>query len=308
MAMEVFIAAVADDAAPLSDAPYHEASDPAPDEVAGFVRASLDMSSERRIEVMAAMVEQAEDDLSLDFTSIFRRMLMDDDDQMVQLAVEGLWEIEDRWLVGELIELLRSERGPLVRASSAMALSRFPVLAEEGKIQRQDGELVYRVLMDSLEDEAEDLEVRRRCLESVAPFNTDDVKAYIRWAFDFEDQDLRSSSIFAMGRTGDFAWMPTLLLELESTDAAVRYETAHACGEMGDQRAVPPLVELLNDDDPEVRLATIAAMGKIGGAEVRRALIDCVNDGDAAMSEAAHAELENLQFLDDPMRLLPGDT
>ena len=308
MAIEMFIEAIADESAPLSDAPFHEASDASADEVAEFARVCLDLDEVRRREVVAAMVEQAEENVELDFTAIFRQCLKGDDDRLAQLGIEGLWEQEDRWLVTELVELLRSERGPQVRAAAALALGKFPVLAQDGKIQPKDGELVYRVLMDFLEDEIEDLEVRRRCLEAVAPFNTEEVQAYIHWAFDDEDQDLRSSSVYAMGRTGEATWLPTLLRELESYDAAVRYETAHACGELGDQEATPQLIELLRDDDPEVRLASIAALGKIGGALARRALIDCVRDGDAAMSEAAHAELENLEFLDDPMRLLPGDT
>ena len=63
------------------------------------------------------------------------------------------------------------------------------------------------------------------------------MRDYIRWAYDDEDQDLRSSSIYAMGRTGELSWLPLLLLELESSDAAVRYETANACGELADQQA-----------------------------------------------------------------------
>ncbi len=306
MSFRQFIEIIADPSAPVSGAPFHEASDPSPGELAEFARICEAMHEERRREVVAAMVEQAEENLELDFTSIFRQCLQDDDDRLVQLAVEGLWEQEDRWLVAELVGLLRSERGPQVRATAALALGKFPALAQEGKLQPQDGELVYRVLMDFLEDEIEDLEVRRRCLEAVAPFNTEEVKDYIRWAYEDEDQDLRSSSIYAMGRTGEAEWLPTLLRELESSDPAVRYETAYACGELGDEDAVPKLVELLQDDDPEVRLACIAALGKTGGALARRALIDCMRDGDSAMSDAAHTELENLEFLDDPMRLYPG--
>ena len=308
MAIDVFIRAIADESETLSDAPFHEASDPSPSEVIDFDRFLSTLDEEERRVVLTTMVEQAEENLELDFTSIFRHFLKDEDDQLVQLGIEGLWEQEERWLVTELVDLLRSERGAQVRAASAVALGKFPILALEGKIPPQEGALIYRVLMDFLEDEIEDLEVRRRCLEALAPYNTEEVRDYIRWAYDDEDQDLRSSSIYAMGRTGELSWLPVLLLELESSDAAVRYETANACGELADQQATPQLVELLNDEDPEVRLASIAALGKIGGAEARRALIDCVQDGDAAMSEAAHAELENLQFLDDPMRLLPGDT
>ena len=308
MAIDVFIRAIADEAEPLSDAPFHEASDSSPSEIVEFDRflSTLD-EAERRV-LLTAMVEQAEENLELDFTSIFRHCLRNEDDHLVQLGVEGLWEQEERWLITELVDLLRSERGARVRAASAVALGKFPVLAQEGKIPTQDGALVYRVLMDFLEDEIEDLEVRRRCLEAIAPFNTEEVRDYIRWAYDDEDQDLRSSSIYAMGRTGAMSWLPTLLRELESSDAAVRYETAHACGELAVQQVAPQLIELLQDEDPEVRLASIAALGKIGGTEARRALTDCVRDGDAAMSEAAHLELESLQFLDDPMRLMPGDT
>ena len=308
MSIDVFIEAIANESEPLSDAPFHEASDPSSAEVAEFDRFLSTLHEEERREVLAAMVEQAEENLELDFTAIFRHCLKDCDDRLVQLGVEGLWEQEERWLIAELVELLRSERGAQVRAAAALAMGKFPVLAQEGKVPSQDGELVYRVLMDFLEDEIEDLEVRRRCLEAVAPFNTEEVQDYIRWAYDNENDDLRSSSVYAMGRTGDTAWLPTLLRELESYDPAVRYETANACGDLGEQEAIPPLIELLEDEDPEVRLAAISALGKIGGALARRALIDCVRDGDAAMSEAAHAELENLEFLDDPMRLLPGDT
>ena len=308
MSFQQFIEVIAVPDAPLSEAPFHEASDPSPGELAEFARVCGELDDERRREVVAVMVEQAEENLELDFTSIFRQCLNDGDDRLAQLGVEGLWEREDRWLIFELVKLLRSERGPQVRATAALALGKFPGLYQEGKLQSQDGELVYRVLMDFLEDEIEDLEVRRRCLEAVAPFNTEEVQDYIRWAYEDDDQDLRSSSIYAMGRTGEAGWLPTLLRELESSDPAVRYETAHACGELGEEDVTPHLVELLQDDDPEVRMACIGALGKIGGALARRALIDCVRDGDAAMSDAAHNELENLEFLDDPMRLFPGDT
>ncbi len=306
MSFQELIEIIADPSAPLADAPFHEASDPSSGELAEFVQVCDTLSQDRQREVLAVMVEQAEENPELDFTNIFRQCLKNDDDPLVQLSVEGLWEVEDRWLIAELVEVLQSERGPQVRATAALALGKFPLLAQEGKLLPQDGELVYRMLMDFLEDDIEDMEVRRRCLEAVAPFNTEEVQDYIRWAYDGEDEDLRSSSIYAMGRTGEAEWLPTLLAELENPDPAVRYETAHACGELAHEDATPQLVETLQDDDPEVRLAAIAALGKMGGALARRALIDCVRDGDAAMSDAAHNELENLEFLDDPMRLYPG--
>ena len=217
MAIDAFIKAIADESEPLSEAPFHEASDPSPSEVVEFDRFLSTLDGEERRVVLTTMVEQAEENLELDFTSIFRHFLKDEDDHLVQLGIEGLWEQEERWLITELVDLLRSERGAQVRAASAVALGKFPVLALEGKIPPQEGALIYRVLMDFLEDEIEDLEVRRRCLEALAPYNTEEVRDYIRWAYDDEDQDLRSSSIYAMGKTGELSWLPTLLRELEST-------------------------------------------------------------------------------------------
>ena len=307
MSYQQFLEIVADPSAALSDAPFHDASDPSPAELAEFAAVAAGLSEERRREVIAALVDEAEENLELDFTAIFRLCLKDDDDRLTQLAVEGLWEREDRWLVAELLDILRSERGPQARAAAALALGRFAALAQENKLLPHDSQLVYRVLLDFLEDDLEDLEVRRRCLEAVAPYNTEEVGDFIRWAYEDDDQDLRSSAVYAMGRTGESAWLPTLLPELESYDPAVRYEAAHACGELAQEAAAPMLTDLLHDEDPEVRIAAITALGKIGGPQARRALIDCVRDGDPAMSDAAHAELESLEFLDDPMRLYPGD-
>ena len=67
----------------------------------------------------------------------------------------------------------------------------------------KDGELVHRSLMETLEDDDEDITVRRRCLESVAPFNTEAIENFVEWAYSSEDEDLKSSSIYAMGRTGE---------------------------------------------------------------------------------------------------------
>ena len=155
------------------------------------------------------------------------------------MAVEGLWEQEDRWLVAELVALLRSERGPQARATAALALGKFATLSQENKLTPQDSELVYRILMDFLEDDIEDLEVRRRCLEAVAPYNTEEVHDYIRWAYEDDDQDLRSSAVYSMGRTGESVWLPTLLRELESYDPAVRYETRPRLRRTGPARSRP---------------------------------------------------------------------
>ena len=116
-----------------------------------------------------------------------------------------------------------------------------------------------------------------------------------------DDLQLKSSSIFAMGRTGDASWLPLLIKELQSLEPGIRYETAHACAELAEDEAVPHLIALLEDDDYQVQLAGISALGKIGGPLAKKVLVNCVKEGDAALEEAARVELENIDFMDDPL-------
>ena len=93
---------------------------------------------------------------------------------------------------------------------------------------------------------------------------------------------------------------------MQSPEPSVRYETAHACGELGEEDAVLHLIELLQDEDYQVQLAGIAAIGKIGGPLAKRVLLNCVSEGDAALEDAAKAELENIEFLEDPLGFSSG--
>ena len=93
------------------------------------------------------------------------------------------------------------------------------------------------------------MDVRRRSLEALAPFNTEDINQLVAWAYESDDISLKASSIFAMGRTGEVSWLPLLIRELQSPEPAIRYETANACGELAEEDAVPHLITLLEDDD-----------------------------------------------------------
>ena len=177
----------------------------------------------------------------------------------------------------------------------------FPVLVQEGKLLAKDGDSIQQTLMEVLNDPDQHLEVRRRSLEAVAPFNTSDINEFLSRAYESSDLKLKSSSIYAMGRTGEPAWLPVILKELDSREPTIRYETAHACGELGDEDAVPHLIPLLEDDDYQVQLAGIKALGKIGGPLAKKILLHCAKEGDATLEDAARDELQNIEFLEDPM-------
>lgn len=301
MSMEEFIENLADSSVDIPASEFVEVSDLSPTELGSFAKEWFQIPVERQRWAISTMVELAEDNPELDFCAIFKMCLRDRDELVVEKAMEGLWETEDRSVIPSLVQILRSDRGVDVRAAAAVALGKFALLVQDGKLLQKDADTVRDNLMAVLENLEEPLEVRRRCLEAVAPFNTEDVHKYVCWAYQSDDPKLKGSSIFAMGRTGETTWLPLLLRELQNSEPSVRYESANASAELGDEDVVPHLISLLQDDDYQVQMAGLNALGKIGGPLAKRALLRCIKDGDAILEEAARMALDNIEFLEDPM-------
>ena len=301
MSLETFLESIADLSVQVLAADFVEASDLSPAELGQFAKTWFVTPLERQLWTIDTMVELAEDNPELDFCAIFKMCLKDKEEAVQLKAIEGLWEYEDRSIIPGLVQLLGSNQSPEVRAASAAGLGKFAVLIQDGKLLPKDCDVVRDSLFAALQDENENLDVRRRSLEAAAPFNTPEIQKFVSWAYESDDVKLKSSSIFAMGRTGETTWLPLLIKELQSREPAMRYETANACGELGDEEVVPHLISLLEDDDYQVQMAGLVAIGKIGGPLAKRALLHCLKEGDAALEDAARAALENVEFLEDPM-------
>ena len=306
MSFEFFLESVSDPTGHMSAVDFYEISDLSAEELEQFAAAWEPLPIERQRTIAKTMVDLAEDNPELDFTAIYKLCLNGDDEPLLEIVMDGLWEHEDRSVIPGLVEVLRSDKGSQVRSAAASALGRFPLLAQEGKLLARDSEVIHDNLMQVLEDDEEPTDVRRRCMEALAPFNTMEINQLITLAYESLDPDFRASSIFAMGRTGEVGWLPILLQELQNEEPTIRYETANACGELGEGEAVPHLILLLEDDDSEVQLAGIGALGKIGGPLAKTVLTSLVKGGDASLEEAARMELQDLEFDDDPQGYL-GD-
>ena len=299
--MESCLQHIAEENAPLNQSSLMELSDLGTGDRGKFARGWLKVSPKRRMQVVEWLSEMAEENAELDFSAIFKLCLKDPDETIRQKAITGLWEFEDRSLILSLVELLRSDGSGDVRASAAMAMGKFAVLAQDGKILSRDSAVVKDTLMNALRDEQEWLEVRRRALESVAPFNSPDIDEYIHWAYDSDDLKLKSSSLYAMGRTGEPQWLPLLVRELQNPSPPIRYEAATACGALNEEEVASHLVPLLQDDDFQVQLAAIGALGEVGGSLSKRALRRCLKSGDSIVEDAAREALENIQAMEDPL-------
>lgn len=291
---------LADNDQPLVSSKLADLSKLSPEEVGLFEQAWVAIEPERRRQIMYRLVELAENDAKLDFDSIFRSCLNDQDAEVRSKAIEGLWESEDTSLIDPLINLLRQDSSEKVQAAAATALGKFVMLVELNKLRSSYKSKIEHVLLSVIGHESRPVEVRRRALEAVAPLSLPEVKRAITEAYHSNDSKLKVSAIYAMGKNCDPSWLAILLRELASPNAELRYEACVACGELGEEEAVPYLIELVNDPDTEVQVAAIQALGKIGGSEAEACLKQCLNDSSELVQQTAEQALNELGVEEEP--------
>lgn len=254
------------------------------------------LSPARRLELLREMVEQAETHVDLNFHAVLRTLLTDVDARVRRLAIEGLWEDEKTNLIAPLVAMLRGDDSLEVRAAAATSLGRYIWLGVVEEIAERHADAAEEALREAWFRPGEVNEVRRRALESLAHTDTEGLNEMIRNAYYDEDELMRQSAVFAMGRTGDNRWSRLVMEETGSADPAMRFEAAQAAGEMGLKAATQLLIRLVDDPDSNVREAAVAALGKIGGTPARRALEFLARSEDEALAQAADDALAELRF------------
>jgi hypothetical protein len=189
-----------------------------------------------------------------------------------------------------------AQNDPAVRARAATigVLGRFVLLGELGRISPQRQTAIEDVLLALFRSPAEGVEVRRRAVEALAYSGGKEVPGVIESAYDHDDQLMRVSAVFAMGRSLDEQWESVLLDELRSHDPEMRYEAARACGELALASAIPQLEKLLTDSDREVQEASIWALGQTDSQKARHILeahLETIDEADGALREAVEEAL-----------------
>lgn len=301
MLSERYLEELRDPARPVSTAKLFNLSGLAAAEVEHLRRHWSAMTEERRLQILRRLAEVAEDSPEADFEAVFRLGLHDPEQEVRVVAIEGLWECQEHWLIEELVTLMRQDAVEEVRSTAASHLGKFALLAEMEELRPRDADRVRQALLEVIRDHRESVEVRRRAVEAVSPLSDDAINDVIREAYHSDEPRMRVSALYAMGVHCDPAWLPALLTELKSADPEMRYEAARACGELEDERAVPALVDLTQDPDGQVRSATIEALGRIGGRRAKQVLKRLLTSSDVAVREAAEAALEEIEIAENPV-------
>lgn len=301
MSLDRYLAEISNSEKPLVISKLANLSTLSSDELKLFVEIWTKLDINRQRQIVNHLVKLAEENPNLNFDDIFVACLHDPDEIVRVKSIDGLWECENRCLIDSFITLLREDSNESVRAAAAMALGKFAMLAELGKLRPEDEAKVESALFTIIEDEDEQPDLTRRAIEAIAPLSLPRVKEIIQEAYESGHPYMRVSAIYAMGKNCDPTWLQTLLRELSSADAEIRYEAAAACGELGEEDAVPHLSRLIHDLDSQVSLSAIAALGKIGGSEAEDILRECSSHSDEHIRQAARDALEELGFEKDPL-------
>ncbi|MFN8487112.1 MAG: HEAT repeat domain-containing protein [Caldilineaceae bacterium] len=260
----------------------------------------LNIPVERRRTVLRELVDFALNDLDWQLGRILRIALNDTDAQVRQTAIEGLWEDAESDLIGPLIQALRNDEHVGVRAAAATALGAYVLAGELDELEAALAMRVEEALLAVLENSEEPVAIQSHALESIAYSGETGVRQLIEDAYYSPEEEMRVSSLVAMGRSADVHWRGYARAELLNPAPAMRAEAARACGELEAKAALRDLLDLLTDEVPTVRLAAIFALGRIGGRDARDALNALSESGEPAEAEAANEALEEMAFYADP--------
>lgn len=298
--IEKLISDLANSNKPLSSSGLTELSNLSSEDMEFICRIWESIESKRRQQIIYRLVELAENNFELNFDSIFRNCLKDQDAEVRSKAIVGLRESEEASLINPLIDVLRYDSSEKVQVAATIVLGKFAMLAEHKKIRSCHISKLGEALLSVIGDRSKPVDIRRRALEAAAPLSVPQVRKIIMEAYQSRNPKIRAGAVYAMGKSCNHFWLPILLKELANADTEIRYEAARACGELGEEEAVPCLIELLRDPDTNVQLAAIQALGKIGSGEAKEYLEECLNNPNDLVQEAAEQSLEYLKIVADP--------
>jgi len=299
------LAEILDEGRPLSFRRLERLSNLSREEMSSFRKAWAAASSERRQQVIRALLQLTEENIDLNFRDVLLSCTTDGEEQMRAAAIEGLWDDESCALLERLLVIATEDPSPQVRSQALLTLSRFTYLIEITDRWEEYRDRVHEVLLGVWNEAATPLEVRRRAVEALGYLSeAPGVEEAIAQAYSAPEREMRASAIHAMGHHMAERWQPAIERELASSDPEMRFEAAQAGGEMANPLLVPHLAPLLEDEDHEVARVAIWALGETGGVEARRLLEQCLASEEEDIREAAEDALFALGFFEDPLRLV----
>jgi|FLYN01.1.fsa_nt_gi HEAT repeat protein len=278
----------------MSATVFYGLSDLTPADVAQVKPVWDSLDADYRSKVMRRLVDVSEANFELDYRAIGMFALSDRDADVRQSAIDLLWEDQTLELMSRLIDLALRDETADVRASAASALGRFILLGELGDLPESETVRAQDAVIALLNDDGEEVAVRRRALEAIANCSHDIVEPAINEAYHGAERAMQVSALFAMGRScDDERWSKIVLKEMQSADPEMRFEAARAAGELELADAVPLLAKLVEGNDREIKEVAIWSLGEIGGKKAIKILNRLADEAEAAEDDELLTTIED---------------
>ena len=187
---------------PAARFPLHWLSDLSSGQAAEMARLWRDLPVLTRRDLIGRMEEEARENFEMDFLAVARIALNDGDPEVRVHAIRSFWECGDAKLVDKFIQFMEQDPEMTVRAAAASALGPFVERAELEEIPSAVGERITARLIGVIRGKDE-LEVRRRAVESVGYASDPRVRAILENAHSHPAEIMRASALLAMGRSAD---------------------------------------------------------------------------------------------------------
>lgn len=288
------------------DAPFpptllYELSSIQPDEINSLTAVWPEIMLERRRALLEDLESLTERDNLLDFDDIGRIALQDPDAQICINAMRLLWQAEDKHLVPQLIDFLKTHSEESVRTAAALALGPYVYLGEIDKLPAKLLHEIEEELLHAARQDPSEL-VRQRALESLGYSGRPEVPTILQAAYDSEEIAWLESALSAMGHSADDKWEPAVIKKLDHPDLSVQLAAVHAAGELMLDRARGHLLDMIEEEifDEDLHTEVVWALSQIGGEGVRTAfetLIEMTKDPDE--TDLLEDALDNLSFSED---------
>ncbi|MGF1506684.1 MAG: HEAT repeat domain-containing protein [Anaerolineae bacterium] len=260
-----------DEDAPIRSALVYLLSDIEDDDLKTLQAFWPSLPTARRRSLMQRLATLSEEAFELDFRRVARLGLTDPDPGVRKHAIAALWTDDSTECMRLLLERLVEDTDIEVRTAAAQALGAFVLQGEYEEIDPEDARAVEDALLNVIE-ETDSVDLKRRAIEAIAFSGRREVAPIILEAHISEEQKLRVSAIFAMGRSANPRWHADVLAALDDEDPEIQFAAARAAGELTCREAVPRLIGMLDSGDIEIKHAAIWSLGEIGGDDASEAL------------------------------------
>jgi HEAT repeat protein len=174
--------------------------------------------------------------------------------------------------------------GVLELALSILMVGDFQQRWEIAKVLSSLGKIAIAPLVEIVEDEDADEELRSFAAQILGEIKSPDLIVPLVELFKSDNEELRTMAATALGQMGSVA-IPALFELLENEDT--RLLAVRSLSYIRHRETITPLLSVVQDSEVAVRLTAIEALGSFHDERIPPVLLNALNDTDASVRREA---------------------